>query len=92
MRTPSYILSLFILPTTGPAWDFSGTIQSNSVDNMSKRFFQYIVSERGRSMSFNAVCAAGISMFSISYLPHTVGITHLREFLQLYRSVCVPVQ
>lgn len=54
---------------------------------VTQRFFKYIVSERGRSTTFNAVCVAGVSMFTVSYLPHTIGITKLREFLQLYRSV-----
>lgn len=54
---------------------------------VTQRFLKYIVSERGRSTSLNAVCVASISMFTINYLPHTVGITQLREFLQLYRFV-----
>lgn len=52
---------------------------------MSGRFFKYLVSERGRSLSFNMVVASGITLFSVNYLPNTVGISRYREFLQLYK-------
>lgn len=52
---------------------------------VTKRLFQYLVSERGRSAAFNAVCVSGLTMFSVNYVPNTIGIGKLREFLQLYR-------
>lgn len=51
------------------------------------RFLKYIVSERGRATSFNAICVSSITLFTINYAPHTLGVSKLREFLQLYRFV-----
>lgn len=50
-----------------------------------KRFLDYLVSERGRQFTFKTICITGVSVFSAQYLPNTILIQKFREVLQAYK-------
>lgn len=51
----------------------------------SKRLLDYLVTERGRQFTLKVVACTGMAMFSVQYLPNTVGISKFREFVQAYK-------
>lgn len=50
-----------------------------------KRFLDYLVSERGRGFTYKTACVIGVAMFSVQYLPNTILISKFREVLQAYK-------